>query len=820
MSDSQNATSNTQSSLMGLGRSGTSSQANAGRSVVSQQELVEKCLSTVDDYKQGIITKQEAIVTIAKTVVSATNKASDQAESFIATPYFDMLDEWSRELERSRASQRMDFNGSKALSRMNLLESDASWISPVLDEPNNPLEEVSSPQTSHVLTKSSLTGLKTPKKWAEIVASKCVNLDAIHSIISSSHTIDKCTEMIKDIEIKFSGTSEAVSKKITTAVQWSAAWNRTARAIKFAFPYREDELTAYGEYINDKFDRRLERTHERIICFDKAIRNRAANLCRVELSDFAAFTNIYKSHFQSNGRHCDEDKQSASGAPAWAKSVFMLKPVGMRMFARTHKTEDSMQGVTQKQGLIWSPTDATFSPTTHSSEYAEPVPLPPLNEISDSDAARTIAQRPDLFRIVTPINVDRFKELLLDHPNQPFVKSVCQALHQGFWPWADTSDDSYPSINDNSSHTCAKSNDQLRFIEDQICEEIRLGRLSESFGTELYPGMYSVPMHTVPKPNSDKLCLVVDHTVGNYSLNSMIERDAIKGTKLDGLHSLGVLLLRFCKQHPNIELVMFKSDVSQAFRRLPMHPLWQVKQILTIHGQRHVDRNNNFDGRGSPKVWISFMSLVAWIAIHCAFIDTLKTYMDNSFSFEISDRVLYYVPYDCCFPAKQTHLLQLWDELNLLHERPKQLFGTSLTVIGFNVDPNTMRVSLLDHKKAELVVELHHFAHKNHHWTLHKFQHLAGWCEWSFNVFPLLKPGLSVLYNKIQGKTNTFAQIHTNNALLRKLHWLADHIERSDGLHFFKCLDFDPLRDDVVVVYTDMSAAGLGLWFPDDNFAC
>jgi len=289
-----------------------------------------------------------------------------------------------------------------------------------------------------------------------------------------------------------------------------------------------------------------------------------------------------------------------------------------------------------RRGLIWSPTDVSFSPTARSSEYAEPVPTPPLNKVSDSDAAQTVAQRPDLFRIVTPINVNRFEELLADHPNQPFVISVCRALRQGFWPWADTSDDSYPSINDNSAHTCTKTAEQEQFIDDQIREEIRLGRVSESFGMDLYPGMYSVPMHTVPKPNSDKLRLVVDHTAGDYSLNSMIECDAIKGTKLDGLHSLGVSLLRFREQHPNVELVLFKSDVSQAFRRLPMHPLWQVKQILTVHGQRHVDRNNNFGGRGSPKVWISFMSLVAWIAIHHILIDALKTYMDDSFSFEIT----------------------------------------------------------------------------------------------------------------------------------------------------------------------------------------
>lgn len=464
--------------------------------------------------------------------------------------------------------------------------------------------------------------------------------------------------------------------------------------------------------------------------------------------------------------------------------------------------------------------DVSFSPTARSTEYSEPVPTPPSHEVLHSDAAQTIARRPDLFRIVTPINVDRFEELLLDHPNQPFVRSVCHALREGFWPWADTSDDTYPSVNDNSSHTCSKTDVQLQFIENQMQEEIRLGRVSESFGTELYPGMYSVPMHTVPKPNSDKLRLVVDHTAGEYSLNSMIDRDAIKGTKLDGLHSLGASLLKFREQHPNVELIMFKSDVSQAFRRLPMHPLWQVKQILTVHGQRHVDRNNNFGGRGSPKIWISFMSLVAWIAIHKILIDALKTYMDDSFSFEVAGRVLYYPPYDCYFPAKQTRLLQLWDDLHLPHERPKQVFGAPLTIIGFEVDPNAMQVTLPHHKKAELVIELRRFAQKNHRWSLREFQRLAGWCEWSFNVFPLLKPGLSVLYDKIRGKKNAFAQIHVNNALLRELRWLADHVERLDGLHLFRCLDFEPSRDDVVVIYTDASAAGMGLWFPDDNFAC
>jgi hypothetical protein len=332
--------------------------------------------------------------------------------------------------------------------------------------------------------------------------------------------------------------------------------------------------------------------------------------------------------------------------------------------------------------------------------------------------------------------------------------------------------------------------------------------------------MYSVPMHTIPKPNSDKLHLVIDHTAGDYSLNLMIDSDAIKGTKLDGLHSLGASLLQFLMDHPDEKLVMFKSDVSQAFRRLPMHPLWQTKQILTVNGQRHVDRNNNFGGRGSPKVWISFMSLVSWIAIHRILIEALKTYMDDSFSFELASRQLYYSPYDCWFPAKQTRLLQLWDEIGLPHERPKQLFGSPLTVIGFDIDPNAMSATLPEHKKGELVAHLRRFAGKGFRWSLREFQRLAGWCEWGFNVFPLLKPGLSAMYAKIRGKTDPFARLHVNNAIIHELLWLANHIDRSSGLLLYKSIDFTPESEELVVAYTDASGVGLGLWFPDENFAC
>ena len=96
--------------------------------------------------------------------------------------------------------------------------------------------------------------------WADIVAGRSINLDAIHTIITTSRSVDKHTESIRDVELTY-GISETATKKITMQGQWNAAWNRAARALKFAFPYRQAELNAYSEHINEQFDQQLEAFH-------------------------------------------------------------------------------------------------------------------------------------------------------------------------------------------------------------------------------------------------------------------------------------------------------------------------------------------------------------------------------------------------------------------------------------------------------------------------------------------------------------------------------------------------------------------------------
>ena len=94
---------------------------------------------------------------------------------------------------------------------------------------------------------------------------------------------------------------------------------------------------------------------------------------------------------------------------------------------------------------------------------------------------------------------------------------------------------------------------------------MKKNHFSLSFGKRLLPGMFAVPSHAVPKPDSNDFCLVVDHTAGNFAPNGQIQKCEIKGVKLDGICALGISLRAFPHDHPTSELVLWKADVAEAY---------------------------------------------------------------------------------------------------------------------------------------------------------------------------------------------------------------------------------------------------------------
>ena len=305
-----------------------------------------------------------------------------------------------------------------------------------------------------------------------------------------------------------------------------------------------------------------------------------------------------------------------------------------------------------------------------------------------------------------------------------------------------------------------------------------------------------------------------------YSPNSFIPLD--EGTvHLDTLHILGKALLRVRSEHGNVPLVLFKTDVSQAYRCLPVHRLWQLRQVVTICNRHHVDNNNNFGNRGAGRLWITFFGLVLWIAVMIKHIFDLFAYVDDAFSWEFANNTTFYPPYNKFLPAKQTQLLQLFDDVGIPHEERKQVFGSPLQIIGFDVDPNSMTITMSKAARDELVTAIRAFANPRQRRSLRDFQWLAGWVNWSLNVYPLLRPGLSAVYDKMRRGSHPFQKLSVNNSVCHELSWLANHLETSNGVHIIESREWS--RSDAHDTFLcDACPSGMGYWSPKtcEGFVC
>jgi len=152
---------------------------------------------------------------------------------------------------------------------------------------------------------------------------------------------------------------------------------------------------------------------------------------------------------------------------------------------------------------------------------------------------------------------------------------------------------------------------------------------------------------------------------------------------LDNLQDFGAILQSIRRCLGSNPLTLFKDDVSKAYQCMPTHPLWQIKQIITIGGQRHIDRCLVIGGRTSGHIWCTFMALVIWMAIHIKGIKDILHYVDNVWSYDPSWMLQRYDPYNELYPPKQVALLKLWDNIGLSHSKTSKFSEHHLSLSAF-----------------------------------------------------------------------------------------------------------------------------------------
>jgi len=126
-----------------------------------------------------------------------------------------------------------------------------------------------------------------------------------------------------------------------------------------------------------------------------------------------------------------------------------------------------------------------------------------------------------------------------------------------------------------------------------------------------------------------------------------------------------------------------------------------------------------------------------------------------------------------------------------------------LTIIGIKFDADALTMTMPPDTLNKLIIAIRDFIMMKHKFTLREWQRLVGWINWSFNVFPLLRPALNNFYTKIAGKCAPNKYIRINKAVCMDLLWAVKHLEFNTGVHLIHHLYWDACLEE------------MGFWLPD-----
>ncbi|KAG0148223.1 hypothetical protein CROQUDRAFT_41646 [Cronartium quercuum f. sp. fusiforme G11] len=400
-----------------------------------------------------------------------------------------------------------------------------------------------------------------------------------------------------------------------------------------------------------------------------------------------------------------------------------------------------------KRGFEWDwSAPRGYSNTTEASLLAAPLQAPPPI-IEDKAADYALKNYPNLFKIVCPINVDMLEILLEDHPNQPFVISVLDGLCNGFWPMSNTPPDDGVI---NKNHTiCNNFPELLRSARDK---EVTADRYSTGF-QKLAPGMIVSPLLLVEKKGSSKMHVCTDMSHGNPSLNNFIMKDKI-WVVFDSFISFTLYMVELKAKGKKIFL--WRTNAARAYWNMPIHPQYQLRQIILIGDQYHVDHCVNFRSSASPKIWhcqdilwCFFFSLVLWLAVYKFGITRINNLMDDTWGVCTKDKFTTYK--GSRMPTDQAKFLYLFDTLNTPWEWKKQIWGEKIEIIRHYVDASNLSFSLSPEKKQDLILALWTFVSVKQH-KLKDWKSLLRWASWGLNSFPLGRFALQAAVVRINGK--------------------------------------------------------------------
>ncbi|KAH9950513.1 hypothetical protein B0H21DRAFT_538339 [Amylocystis lapponica] len=287
------------------------------------------CLAVVDEYRLGRVSRVRALHRLSGLLLEAEREDDEDTLTKAYESYVKLVDDFDRGRERrsqrcspgpneNRARITYERDGGvrepergggsrdrstsepeKETKRQKVDEALFGWrdrqrLAGILLSPEAKLTQqmVENYSNDIELTKARLFSVANippfpSEEWDNVLTGRFVDLNRVFAGIFSTYVDERRTVKLGNFEI--STRSRIPDKRVKTANDWNRAWNRTARAIRFAFPHRASDLEDYGTHVNDCFGSTLHTTAESVIEYDRACRKYIAESRTHTFSNFAAF---------------------------------------------------------------------------------------------------------------------------------------------------------------------------------------------------------------------------------------------------------------------------------------------------------------------------------------------------------------------------------------------------------------------------------------------------------------------------------------------------------------------------------------------------
>lgn len=444
-------------------------------------------------------------------------------------------------------------------------------------------------------------------------------------------------------------------------------------------------------------------------------------------------------------------------------------------------------------------------PCVARAEREVPLPDPPNDEFSRHVWQTSIAPSPEIFRISTQINTMEFERSLRSFPNQSYSLSWLKALKEGLWPWADNfeNDPEAGKVYPNSPTITSKK----RFIMGVLRKELGFNHWRGPLATK---PMYfrNAVLSAVPKSEGgDRLIQNQSHPKG-LSVNDHIPVECGK-VVYDNMSDLANVIRIFHKQGRK-NMVPWKLDVSRAFRHIPLHPLFSLRNGVVIKtrsgaDQIYIDSQACFGGRTFPRAYCALDDLWCWVAVKQFKVQVLFHFVDDHYG--ISE-----VEGPNEEPKDMKKLRKAFELMNV-PTNEKHDFGDGIVVTGTEISYSDATFQLSEAKLIRYLSTCRSFIPKSK-MRVDELEHVCGILEHCIDIVPYGKTWQTSFYAAKSG-TQSLAKctlISITKGMKESLQWWVAILASAPTRYLLKEVWWNANDADEIIWVDASSSSGLGIY--------